>query len=215
MRGPCHLSMSKRTTFIYIDGLNLYYRAAKVHNIKWLNLLDLCKEKLSAHNDIVKIKYFTAMIGRSFNEGGNTRQQMYLRALRTIPNLEIILGRFKQEMDRRPLAANPSKLVEVLLVREKGSDVNLAVNMVNDAHKDLYNVAVVVSNDSDLMGAIKAVREAEKIVGVICPSPEITESLKKTANFDKILTKADLVKAEFPSMLQDGNGSFRRPREWD
>ena len=207
--------MSDKRTYIYVDGLNLYYRAAKLHNVKWLNILSLCEDKLMPDNNIIKIKYFTAMIGRSFNEGGITRQQIYIRALRTIPNLEIIKGRFKQETEKRPLASDPRTKVKVIIIREKGSDVNLAVSMVDDAHKDLYDVAIVVSNDGDLMGAIKAVRETGKIVGVICPSPEITESLKKAANFDRTLTRRDLVNAEFCKDLRDGNGNFRRPKEWD
>ena len=42
------------------------------------------------------------------------------------------------------------QFVEVIKTEEKGSDVNLAVHLLNDAWLDRYECAVVVSNDSDL-----------------------------------------------------------------
>ena len=40
---------------------------------------------------------------------------------------------------------------------EKGSDVNLATYLVADGFRDLYDTAVVVSNDSDLAEPLKLV----------------------------------------------------------
>jgi len=47
---------------------------------------------------------------------------------------------------------------KVLKTEEKGSDVNLAVHMVNDAWKNLYDCAVICSNDGDLSEAVRIVR---------------------------------------------------------
>ena len=49
--------------------------------------------------------------------------------------------------------ANPNssqEFVEVIRTEEKGSDVNLAVHLLNDSWIDKFDCAVVVSNDSDL-----------------------------------------------------------------
>ena len=206
---------SKRT-FVYIDGLNLYYRAAREYNIKWLNLYDLCKNKLSDINEILKIKYFTSMVRRSKQDPRKQlRQQIYLRALATIDNLEIIKGNIKQKIDTRPLASNPGEKVKVILLEEKGSDVNLAVHMVNDAHLDQYDAAIIVSNDSDLVGAIEIVRSLGKVVGVLCPSPNATEPLRRVSSFTKVLERNDLRDSEFPRELEDCEGRFHRPEEWD
>ena len=40
----------------------------------------------------------------------------------------------------------------LIKTEEKGSDVNIAAHMVNDGHKGLYEVAILVSNDSDFSG---------------------------------------------------------------
>lgn len=65
------------------------------------------------------------------------RQQIYLLALRTLPNLDIILGHYLTHAVMMPLA-NPapgqSRYVRVLKSEEKGSDVNLATHLVHDAH---------------------------------------------------------------------------------
>lgn len=203
-------------TFVYVDGLNLYYRAARRHNLKWLDIHTLCKNKLNLHNEILKIKYFTSIVRRDPKDPRKpTRQQLLIRALSTTPHLEIIKGTFNQNEDWRPLADDPTKMVRVLTSEEKGSDVNLAVHVVNDAHLDCYDAAIVISNDSDLTEAIVIAREREKIVGLLSPVDKPNEHLKRAASFTKTLEKSDLVDAEFPRIMKDADGCFHRPREWD
>ena len=55
-------------------------------------------------------------------------------------------------------------------MEEKGSDVNLAAHLLNDAWKDLFEAAVVISNDTDLVVPIRMVTEERKRpVFVACP----------------------------------------------
>ena len=55
-------------------------------------------------------------------------------------------------------------------MEEKGSDVNLAVHLVNDAWKKSFDAAVVISNDTDLVTPIRMVSaEQGKPVFVVCP----------------------------------------------
>lgn len=77
-------------TRVYIDGFNLYYRAVKNTPYKWLNLRKMC-ELILPDRSIEKIKYFTANVSARKNDPDQpTRQQIYFRALKTIPDLEII-----------------------------------------------------------------------------------------------------------------------------
>ena len=50
------------------------------------------------------------------------------------------------------------RTVEILDTEEKGSDVNLASHLLLDGFDDEYEMAVVVSNDSDLELPIRMVR---------------------------------------------------------
>src|SRR5215831_3668847 len=49
-------------------------------------------------------------------------------------------------------------LVKVEKAEEKGSDVNLATHLVRDAFLNEFDVAVVITNDTDLIEPIKVVR---------------------------------------------------------
>lgn len=204
---------------VYIDGFNLYYGAVKGTPFKWLNILQVC-QKLLPKNRIIQIKYFTALVtGRSKDPDQPNRQQVYLRALRTLNNLEIIYGHFLEHEVMMPVA-NPAsgapKYVRVIKTEEKGSDVNIAAHMINDGYQKKYEVAIVVSNDSDLIEPIRIVRnDLHKVVGVLNPYPKNpSHELQKYATFVKPIRKGVLTSSQFPAVLQDGNGKFSKPSLW-
>ena len=59
---------------------------------------------------------------------------------------------------------------QVIKTEEKGSDVNLAVHLLNDSWLDVYDCAVVVSNDSDIAEAMRLARHHHgKLIGLITP----------------------------------------------
>ena len=95
-------------TIVYVDGFNLYYGAVKDTPYKWLNILRLC-QLLLPKNQIVKIKYFTALVtARPSDPDQPNRQQLFLRALHTIPGLEIIYGHFLEHEVLMPVAKRAS-----------------------------------------------------------------------------------------------------------
>ncbi len=149
-------------TIIYIDGFNFYYRAVKNTPYKWLNFKELFQKLLSPKNNIVKIKYFTALVSGKYNSQKPVSQQSFLRALKSyIPEIEIFYGHFLTHEVNVPLA-NPTekrRSVKIIKTEEKGSDVNIAVHMLNDACLDQYDCAIVVSNDSDLAESMKLIKE--------------------------------------------------------
>jgi uncharacterized LabA/DUF88 family protein len=56
-----------------------------------------------------------------------------------------------------PLAPPDKGYVRVTKTEEKGSDVNIATHLLMDAFDDAYELAVIISNDSDLLEPIKVV----------------------------------------------------------
>lgn len=206
-------------TYIYVDGFNLYYGAVKGTAFKWLDISRLC-QFLLPKNQITKIKYFTALVtARPGDPDQPNRQQIFLRALRTIPNLEIIYGHFLEHPRKMILASSlPGKpqYVTVIKTEEKGSDVNLAAHLVNDGHKGLYKTAVLVTNDSDLVEPIKIVcSELHLPVGVLNPNPkQPSHELQKYATFVKPIRKGVLAASQFPPVLKDANGVFQKPPSW-
>ena len=136
---------------MYVDGFNLYYGAMKRTPYKWLDISEMCR-LLFPSDQINKIKYFSARASARPNDPDQPiRQATYWRALQTIPNLTIIEGSFLVKPVMMPLAnSNPQQYARVIKTEEKGSDVNLAVHLLNDAHKNDFELAVLVTNDSDL-----------------------------------------------------------------
>lgn len=69
-----------------------------------------------------------------------------------------------------PLAPPAKGYQRVIKTEEKGSDVNLATNLLIDGFDNAYELAVVLSNDSDLLEPIKVVTERlGKPVGILNP----------------------------------------------
>ncbi len=205
-------------TNIYVDGFNLFYGAVKGTPYKWLDLNCLCGLLLPDH-DIQTIKYFTARVSaKPSNPDQDLRQQVYLRALRTLPNVETIFGHFLTNKVKMPLATplpGGPRVAEVLKTEEKGSDVNIASHLVNDAHNGDFEVAVLITNDSDLLTPMKIVRrELHLPVGIINPYNRFARVLAREASFKKKIRAGVLALSQLQPTLHDSHGTFHKPASW-
>lgn len=119
---------------VYVDAFNLYYGCLRGTPYKWLDLAELCRLELPGL-PINRIRVFAAAVKAHPRDPQQpVRQAVYFRALRTIPNLSIHLGRYsrnKVRMEEAPPPPPPGtpapplpprpKLVEVWKNEEKGS----------------------------------------------------------------------------------------------
>jgi hypothetical protein len=208
------------TANVYVDGLNLYYGCLKNTPYKWLDLEALCRLLLPAY-DVKRIRYFTARIsGRPDKPHSPTRQDAYLRALATRPKVTIHFGKFLQSTVRMPLAVprpGGPKTVEVIKTEEKGSDVNLATYLLIDAFRKDSDIAVVISNDSDLCESIRLVQdEFETPVGLIIPHSRPSEALRRlNPAFVKQIRRGPLSASQFPAKVVHAHGqTISKPLAW-
>lgn len=206
-------------TIVYVDAFNLYYGCLKGTPYRWLDLEQLAARLLAAHNQVLRIKYFTARVSARPNDPDQpTRQQLYLRALRTLPLVEIHFGHYLSHEVMMPLANPPrgaSRYVKVIKTEEKGSDVNLATHLIADAYENAFDVAALITNDSDLLEPVRLVRERrKKTVGVLNPQQHPSFVLSKAASFFKQIRPAALLASQFPAQLHDSIGSFHKPAAW-
>lgn len=138
---------------VYIDGFNLYYGCLQGTPHRWLDLEALCR-RLFPTDTINRIRHFTALV--SSRAGGPQkpqRQQVYLRALGTLPLVSIHLGHFLTSTVRMAVASAPAmgpRTIEVIRTEERGSDVNPATYLLLDAFRGDFKAAAVISNDSDV-----------------------------------------------------------------
>ena len=206
-------------TSVYVDGFNLYFGSLKNTKHKWLNLLSLCQFYLP-NNNITTIKYFTASISARPNDPQQpARQNAYLRALETIPCIEIVYGHYLSHVVSARLEtplANGNKYANIIKTEEKGSDVNLATHLIHDAHLNKYDVAVVISNDSDLLMPIQLVRsDLKKVVGILNPQTHPSRALLPHTDFIKKIRPGALAAAQFPLQIVDHKGNvITKPVSW-
>jgi len=206
-------------THVYIDGFNLYYGCLKGTPYKWLDPGRLCGHLLKP-NDVRSIKYFTARIVASRRDPDQaTRQDVYFQALSSVSHLEIILGHFLTHTVTRR-RADGGGAVRVLQTEEKGSDVNLATHLIHDAHRNLMECAVLVTNDSDLAEAVRiARREIGLRVGIIPPTlgrgRYPSRELTRHATFVRRIRKGVLRDSQFPDRLLNRRGDLiHKPQSW-
>ena len=185
---------------------------------KWLDIQSLCRIMIP-RNTVTCIKYFTARVQpRQDDPDQPTRQQTYFRTLQTIPHLQIIFGHYLSHVVWMPLA-HPQKgqkpFVQVIKTDEKGSDVNLASHLLQDAFDKLFECAVIVSGDSDLRTPIQFVQSRfHKTVGVINPQKTPCKALQTTARFYKHIRESALQSSQFPPVMTDAIGTFHKPSSW-
>jgi uncharacterized LabA/DUF88 family protein len=78
-------------------------------------------------------------------------------------------------------------------IREKGVDVKLSVDLVIGAVDNLYDTAVVISSDTDLIPAIKYVRNAKnKTVEYVGFADNPSFGLIKESSASRVFSKTDL-----------------------
>lgn len=171
-------------------------------------------------NEIRAVKYFTAQVsGPPHDPGQPARQQTYFRALRTVPQVSIHLGHFLTHAVTMPDAEawNAGRFTprRVVKTEEKGSDVNIATHLLVDAFDNAFDVAVIISNDSDLKEPISVVRDRfAKTIGILNPHKNASRALQPLAHFMKPIRANALRNAQFPDDMCDATGAFHKPRGW-
>jgi len=107
------------------------------------------------------------------------------------------------------------RTIKIIKTEEKGSDVNIAVHLLNDAWLNNYDCAVIVSNDSDLAESMRLVKEhhPNKIVGLIMPGKgHPSRELMKHADFVKRIRTGILELSQLPNPIPGTN--IYKPTNW-
>ncbi|MEJ1296736.1 MAG: NYN domain-containing protein [Candidatus Sedimenticola sp. (ex Thyasira tokunagai)] len=232
----------KRRTAVYIDGFNLYHGCLQGHeHYKWLDIEALCHNLIS-DRPIVSIKFFTARIiaKAARRPDANIRQDTYLKAIKQRSNgrVEVIRGNFRRDKKKMHLYSpipckhhdngnehcHGDEKIAVWKNEEKQTDVSLAVHLINDAWLDLYDQAIIISNDTDLEEAIKIARvdhspgKPPKYVGIITPTAwprrKPAGTLVSAASWLKEVKESHLRDSQLPDTIPCGNGVLYRPPEW-
>jgi hypothetical protein len=202
---------------VYVDGFSLYYAALKRSPHKWLDLRKLSRFMLPSDR-IHRVRYFTANLVYEWWRDAPTAQrlQAYIRALETLPGLTVHYGSCRADRESLPIAIrHPGEDETVIRRLEKGSNVQLASLLLMDGFRGDYEVAVVISTDSDLALPMKLVRTRLQLpVGLLKPGKEHANELVRAATFWKPIREGVLAASQLPLELTDAHGTITKPSAW-
>lgn len=214
---PLIKDVIKPRATVYVDGFNMYNGSIKDTPHKWLDI-QAYFEKLRQHEQIVKVNYFTAVM--SGDRG--VRQQVYLNALETLPKVSVIVGRYKMKnVNCRVSACCHPGAKHFSAWEEKRTDVNIALQILDDAYQDATDHFIVVSGDSDLVPVLHRVKQRFNRKKLIVYIPARDQSRGAATEMrgaaDKHATlPMDLMKfCHLPPKVPDGSGGWiTKPKEW-
>lgn len=205
---------------VYVDGFNFYYGALRHRpHLKWLDYRALAEELLSGY-EVYRVRYFTAPAQNRLNDKTvSQRQGVYLQALEENSAIEIYKGQFKESPARLPLASELKKgklkFVEVMRTVEKGSDASLSAYLVRDScHKEM-DVALVMSNDSDLQTPVDIAEQEGITVITVNPHEQRNQQRVLRSSDKRTLDEGILRRSQLPDPVLSGSGrEIYKPRPW-
>jgi uncharacterized LabA/DUF88 family protein len=139
---------------VFIDGSNFYHSLMEKYNRANIDFKHLVDSLVGSDRNLVRVYYYNAPVNQKEVPDQYKAQQKFFQKLRNLDYFEIRLGRLEKRQ---------GKMVE------KGVDVQLGVDMVAFAAKNLYETAIIISGDGDFAGAIQHVKDMGKHVELAFP----------------------------------------------
>lgn len=206
---------AKRVAF-FIDGYNLYHAidSLQLPHLKWINLRKLAQQFVGSDQTLVQVNYFSAR-AKHTPLPTQKRHEAFIIACEQVAHACGYYGTFKQKWKscKKCNASWPTH-------EEKESDVNLAVRMVRGAFLDEYDIAYIVTQDSDMAYSVKVVCQTGKRVKVLTPPgrPHSNElqrivTSKNCRHIKLIHLESSLLDKEYRD--EAGRIIVTRPREYD
>ena len=150
---------------LFIDGSNVYYDYRKSANSK-LNIekyIDYVKRQYE-HIDFIRTYYFTSETDT--NQG-------FLQQINQLPYCQVITGHLQKKMvhinETHNLRCCCGEIATGRIVThvDKGTDVNIAVEMLKHAYLDTYDTAILSSRDGDFSSVVKIIKNLGKTVELV------------------------------------------------
>lgn len=201
----------KERVVAFIDGFNLYFGLveAGLDYCKWLNINELVRSLLKPEQELVGVNYFTSRINTDPEK--QKRQNTFLEALLTT-GINIYFGKY----EKRPIECKRCGNVWSNY-NEKMTDVNIASYMLTDAFQNKFDVAMLISGDSDLVPPIKIIHNlfSDKRVFVAFPPKRSNNELAYSARGSMVIGRKKLVECQFPTEVIKSDGFvLKKPERW-
>ena len=180
-------SQTKERIAIYFDGSNVYNKLKKLGLPEEGKRFDFSAfvAHMVGERELISKRYYVGIVRNHDNsEKSETlvrKQQQFLETLRTT-GFEVKAGKIMYDGGR---------------IREKGVDVKLAVDLVIGAADDLYDTAIIVSSDTDLIPAIKYARFKKKNVEYVGFAGTPSFGMIRECSSQRLFAKDDLLSFQY------------------
>jgi uncharacterized LabA/DUF88 family protein len=214
--------------WFFIDGFNFYHSVQAAlkdrpqKRLMWLNLKKLCEQHLHVigrQATLAGVDYFTAIplhLVSNPNADADAREKairhkLYIRA-NEAHGVSVYHGRIDprgKELRKPDGAVSPEW-------REKGTDVMLACTVLERAQQDSFDLAVIISGDTDYLPLTPILqRMFSKELRFGLPYKRETKLIKNESPLSFSLTIDAYEAAQFDQALQLPNGSVLHcPKKW-
>ncbi len=181
---------SKERVGIFIDGSNLYHKLKnKEINIKNTGRFDFCEfcNWLARDREIIFKAYYIGVVRAKADDKKaqnmrKSQQKLFSHLCSKSQNFVVRRG-FMMKNDGA--------------FHKKGVDVHLATDLLVGAYEDLWDTAIIVSSDTDLIPAIEKVKQIGKKVEYIGFAHLPSFGLQKYASLSRLLIKEDVQAFEY------------------
>lgn len=232
----------KLRTRVYVDGYNLYYGRLKNTHHKWLDLMAMTervlagiyfgdKDRTEFELHPLAIKYFTASILANFAKSKDSvsDQEHYHQALQIHSGgaVQIIKGVYdaspaKAHLYQKGEPARACEKVEIWKLVEKQSDVALALHAYSDAIRGEIDHVVIVTNDTDIVPALKLIKEHTQVkIGIIATTRHkdmaVNQDLDDYSDWTRVhILDDELEASQLPSLIRvaDTGKVVQKPISW-
>ncbi len=193
----------------YIDGFNLYHVIEKYcPHCKWLDLQKMVHSIVSSSAKISRVCYFTALANWKLD--GVARHRVYISALNTT-GVHVVCGRFKEKERYCWKCKSVYNAHE-----EKQTDVNIALQMLEDAIDDRFDEAILVSGDTDFVPILRTIKRRcpKKRIGVLLPVGSQAKLLVEAADYHIKMKRFHLERNQLPHVIEAEGKTITIPEKW-
>lgn len=197
---------------VYFDGFNMYHAldALQQPMLKWLDLWALSESIVGKDRELARVVTCTAVITDDTDK--LLRHRAYINAL-TARGVHCLKGHFAE--DKRVCRnCGDERSVRV----EKQGDVNLALAVIDDAHRDIFDHCFLVTADGDQAATARLFKERfpeKKLYSVAPPGKQHNKMLLSLSDGHCVIKAADLQLWLLPPSIQLGDKLIRRPSSYD
>jgi len=195
----------KRRAALYVDGFNLYHpiRESGQNHLKWACLWMLGEMLATGENcQLVKVVFCTAM---PLHLPESLARHQLFNAAQIARGVDVVKGHHV------PVGDGYS---------EKQSDINVALSLICDGEDDVYDVAFLLSADSDQIATARFFRnrlapKGKSLFAAIPPSKTVPVEYKSLGVPKRQISFVMLERCVMPAQVQGKTGLINRPAEYE